>query len=129
MENENSLKNFRVLIVDDSPTIRASAQMYLQQAGCTVTVAENGYDALAIIEDARPQLIFLDIIMPRIDGYQTCTLFKSNPEYRNIPIVMFSSKDGLFDQAQCNIAGSNEYITKPFTRDDILSVTKKYTAT
>ena len=82
------LKDFRVLVVDDSNTIRMSAQVFLRGAGCLVTLAETGYDALAVIEEAKPQLIFLDILMPRLDGYQTCTLLKSNPEYRDIPIVM-----------------------------------------
>lgn len=120
------LKDFRVLVVDDSNTIRMSAQVFLRGAGCLVTLAETGYDALAVIEEAKPQLIFLDILMPRLDGYQTCTLLKSNPEYRDIPIVMLSSKDGLFDQARGQLAGANEYMTKPFARDDLLQVVNNY---
>lgn len=128
METANVLKDFRVLVVDDSNTIRTSAQVFLRQAGCIVTLAETGYDALAVIEEAKPQLIFLDILMPRLDGYQTCTLLKSSPEYRDIPIVMLSSKDGLFDQARGQLAGANEYMTKPFSRDDLLKVVESYAA-
>ena len=126
MDNTDALKDFRVLVVDDSNTIRTSAQVFLRQAGCAVTLAETGYDALAVIEEAKPQLIFLDILMPRLDGYQTCTLLKSNPEYRDIPIVMLSSKDGLFDQARGQLAGANEYMTKPFARGDLLKVVESY---
>lgn len=128
METAAVLKDFRVLVVDDSNTIRTSAQVFLRAAGCIVTLAETGYDALAVIEDSKPQLIFLDILMPRLDGYQTCTLLKSNPEYRDIPIVMLSSKDGLFDQARGQLAGANEYMTKPFSRDDLLKVVESYAA-
>lgn len=126
MDNADVLKGFRVLVVDDSNTIRASAQVFLRQAGCVVTLAETGYDALAVIEEAAPQLIFLDILMPRLDGYQTCTLLKSNPEYRSIPIVLLSSKDGVFDQARGQLAGADEYMTKPFARDDLLKVVERY---
>ena len=126
MDSTDALKDFRVLVVDDSNTIRTSAQVFLRQAGCMVTLAETGYDALAVIEEAKPQLIFLDILMPRLDGYQTCTLLKSNPEYRDIPIVMLSSKDGLFDQARGQLAGANEYMTKPFAREDLLKVVDSY---
>lgn len=126
MDSTDALKDFRVLVVDDSNTIRTSAQVFLRQAGCMVTLAETGYDALAVIEEAKPQLIFLDILMPRLDGYQTCTLLKSNPEYRDIPIVMLSSKDGLFDQARGQLAGANEYMTKPFSREDLLKVVDSY---
>ena len=114
-----SLNDFHVLVVDDSKTIRASAQVFLKQVGCKVTLAETGYDALAVMEEAKPQLIFLDILMPRLDGYQTCALIKSNPEYRDIPIVMLSSKDGLFDKAKGRIVGSDEYLTKPFSKDEL----------
>ena len=126
MDNADVLKGFRVLVVDDSNTIRTSAQVFLRQAGYVVTLAETGYDALAVIEEAAPQLIFLDILMPRLDGYQTCTLLKSNPEYRSIPIVLLSSKDGVFDQARGQLAGADEYMTKPFARDDLLKVVESY---
>ena len=121
-----SLNDFHVLVVDDSNTIRASAQVFLKQVGCKVTLAETGYDALAVMEEAKPQLIFLDILMPRLDGYQTCALIKSNPEYRDIPTVMLSSKDGLFDQARGQLAGANEYMTKPFAREDLVKVVESY---
>lgn len=123
------LKGFRVMVVDDSNTIRKSAEVFLRQAGCQVSLAESGYEALALIDDVQPQLIFLDIIMPRLDGYQTCNLFKSNADYRHIPIVLLSSKDGLFDQAKGQLAGANEYMTKPFARDDLLKVVESYTNT
>lgn len=122
------LKGFKVMVVDDSNTIRKSAEVFLRQAGCIVSLAESGYEALAMIEDIQPQLIFLDIIMPRLDGYQTCQLFKSNADYRQIPIVLLSSKDGLFDQARGQLAGANEYMTKPFARDELLKVVASYTS-
>lgn len=123
----DKLKGFKVMVVDDSNTIRKSAEVFLRQAGCQVSLAESGYEALAVVEDVMPQLIFLDIIMPRLDGYQTCHLLKSNPEYRHIPIVLLSSKDGLFDQAKGQLAGANEYMTKPFARDELLKVVEFYT--
>lgn len=126
MDNDKKLEGFRVMVVDDSNTIRKSAEVFLRQAGCQVSLAESGYEALALVEDAKPQLIFLDIIMPRLDGYQTCQLLKSNVEYRDIPIVMLSSKDGLFDQARGQLAGANEYMTKPFARDELLKVVESY---
>lgn len=126
MDNDKKLEGFRVMVVDDSNTIRKSAEVFLRQAGCQVSLAESGYEALALVEDAKPQLIFLDIIMPRLDGYQTCQLLKSNSEYRDIPIVMLSSKDGLFDQARGQLAGANEYMTKPFARDELLKVVESY---
>ncbi len=126
MDSINKLDGFRVMVVDDSNTIRKSAEVFLRQAGCQVSLAECGYEALALVEDVKPQLIFLDIIMPRLDGYQTCQLLKSNAEYRSIPIVMLSSKDGLFDQARGQLAGANEYMTKPFARDELLEVVVKY---
>jgi twitching motility two-component system response regulator PilG len=123
------LVGFKVLIIDDSSTIRKSAEVFLRQAGCSVFLAESGYDALAVIEDIQPQLIFLDIIMPRLDGYQTCQALKSNVDYRDIPIVLLSSKDGLFDQARGQLAGADEYMTKPFSRDEIINVAESYVST
>jgi twitching motility two-component system response regulator PilG len=125
-EKNEKLKGFKVMVIDDSSTIRKSAEVFLRQAGCNVFLADSGYEALALIDDIQPQLIFLDIIMPRLDGYQTCHLFKSNADYRDTPIVLLSSKDGLFDQARGQLAGADEYMTKPFARDELLTVVEKY---
>jgi twitching motility two-component system response regulator PilG len=125
MSIEN-LKNFPVLVVEDSNTIRTTANVFLRQAGCVVTMAETGYDALAVIEDAKPKLIFMDILMPRLDGYQTCALLKSNPLYKDIPIVILSSKDSVFDEARGQLAGADGYMTKPFTKEDLLKVVEQY---
>jgi twitching motility two-component system response regulator PilG len=110
----------RVLVIDDSNTIRRSAELYLRQAGCEVILAEDGFDALAKVTDHEPQLIFVDIMMPRLDGYQTCALIKRHPRFAATPVVMLSSKDGLFDRARGRLAGSDLYLTKPFTRDALL---------
>jgi twitching motility two-component system response regulator PilG len=110
----------RVLVIDDSQTIRRSAELYLTEAGCEVLLAEDGFDALVKITDHRPQVIFVDIMMPRLDGYQTCSLIKRHPKFAATPVIMLSSKDGLFDRARGRLAGSDLYITKPFTRDGLL---------
>jgi twitching motility two-component system response regulator PilG len=110
----------RVLVIDDSHTIRRSAELYLTEAGCEVLLAEDGFDALVKITDHRPQLIFVDVMMPRLDGYQTCALIKRHPKFAATPVIMLSSKDGLFDRARGRLAGSDLYITKPFTRDALL---------
>jgi twitching motility two-component system response regulator PilG len=110
----------RVLVIDDSHTIRRSAELYLRQAGCEVILAEDGFDALVKITDHQPQIIFVDIMMPRLDGYQTCALIKRHPKFASTPVIMLSSKDGLFDRARGRLAGSDLYITKPFTRDGLL---------
>lgn len=107
----------RVLIIDDSSTVRHSAEIYLSEAGCEVHVAEDGFDALAKITDRQPDVILVDIMMPRLDGYQTCSLIKRHPKYASIPVIMLSSRDGLFDRARGRLAGSDLYITKPFNRD------------
>ena len=120
------MESKKVLVIDDSNTIRRSAEIFLKQGGHEVMLAEDGFDALAKVNDAEPDLIFCDILMPRLDGYQTCALIKSNPEYRDIPIVMLSSKDGLFDQARGQLAGANEYMTKPFAREDLVKVVESY---
>jgi len=111
----------KVLVIDDSNTIRRSAEMFLRQAGYEVILAEDGFDALAKISDHQPQVIFVDIMMPRLDGYQTCSLIKHNKVFRSIPVIMLSSKDGLFDRARGRIVGSEHYLTKPFTKDELLS--------
>ncbi len=108
------------MIIDDSNTIRRSAEIFLGQVGCTVITAEDGFDALSKIADHKPDLIFCDILMPRLDGYQACSLIKKSPQYRDIPVVMLSSKDGVFDRARGRLVGSQDYLTKPFTKDTLL---------
>lgn len=120
--NKSALSGVKVMVIDDSNTIRRSAEIFLVQAGCQVILAEDGFDALAKIADQEPQLIFCDILMPRLDGYQTCTLIKKNPKFASTPVIMLSSKDGLFDRARGSMAGSDEYLTKPFTKDSLLKV-------
>jgi len=117
---EKSLAGVKVMVIDDSNTIRRSAEIFLLQAGCTVILAEDGFDALAKIADHQPELIFVDIMMPRLDGYQTCALIKKNQKFRSTPVVMLSSKDGLFDRARGRMVGSDQYLTKPFTKDSLL---------
>jgi twitching motility two-component system response regulator PilG len=116
----------RVLVIDDSQTIRRSAELYLAEAGCEVLLAEDGFDALVKITDHRPHVIFVDIMMPRLDGYQTCALIKRHPKFSATPVIMLSSKDGLFDRARGRLAGSDLYITKPFTRDALLKAVFDY---
>lgn len=108
------------MVIDDSNTIRKSAEIFLLQAGAQVVLAEDGFDALAKINDHQPSIIFCDILMPRLDGYQTCALIKKNPKFAATPVVMLSSKDGLFDRARGRMVGSDEYLTKPFTKDSLL---------
>ena len=115
-----SLSGVKVMIIDDSNTIRRSAEIFLVQAGCQVVLAEDGFDALAKIADHAPDVIFCDIMMPRLDGYQTCALIKKNPRFSATPLIMLSSKDGLFDRARGRMVGSDQYLTKPFTKDSLL---------
>lgn len=116
----------RVLVIDDSNTIRRSAEIFLRQAGHEVVLAEDGFDALAKINDHQPHLVFCDILMPRLDGYQTCAIIKRNPRFAQVPVVMLSSKDGVFDKARGRMVGSNEYLTKPFTKDQLLRVVSQF---
>ena len=120
MDNPNDLASIKVMVIDDSNTIRRSAEIFLLKTGCEVILAEDGFDALAKITDHQPQVIFVDIMMPRLDGYQTCALIKKNPRLKDIPVIMLSSKDGLFDRARGRMVGSDEYLTKPFTKDSLL---------
>ena len=120
MSQAAGLSGLKVLVIDDSNTIRRSAEIFLKQAGCEVLLAEDGFDALAKITDHEPHLIFCDILMPRLDGYQTCALIKKSPRYREIPVIMLSSKDGLFDRARGRMVGSDQYLTKPFTKDTLI---------
>jgi twitching motility two-component system response regulator PilG len=114
------LTGLKVMVIDDSNTIRRSAEIFLGQAGCQVLLAEDGFDALAKITDHLPDVIFVDIMMPRLDGYQTCALIKKNARLRATPVIMLSSKDGLFDRARGKMVGSDEYLTKPFTKDSLI---------
>jgi twitching motility two-component system response regulator PilG len=114
------------MVIDDSNTIRRSAEIFLRQAGHEVFLAEDGFDALAKIADHHPDVIFVDIMMPRLDGYQTCALIKKNPRFRATPVIMLSSKDGLFDRARGRLVGSDEYLTKPFTKDTLLEVVSRH---
>jgi twitching motility two-component system response regulator PilG len=120
------LAGARVMVIDDSNTIRRSAEIFLLKAGCEVILAEDGFDALAKITDHQPEVIFVDIMMPRLDGYQTCALIKKNPRLREIPVIMLSSKDGLFDRARGRLVGSDEYLTKPFTKDTLLEAVRRH---
>jgi twitching motility two-component system response regulator PilG len=117
----------KVLVIDDSNTIRRSAEMFLRQAGYEVILAEDGFDALSKISDHQPSIIFVDVMMPRLDGYQTCALIKQNPVYRSTPVIMLSSKDGLFDRARGRLAGSDQYLTKPFNKDGLIRAVMDYT--
>ncbi len=110
----------KVLVIDDSNTIRRSAEIFLKQGGHEVLLAEDGFDALAKVNDYQPNLIFCDILMPRLDGYQTCAIIKRNARFSDVPIVMLSSKDGVFDKARGRMVGSQDYLTKPFTKDQLL---------
>ena len=120
MADATNLAGIKVMVIDDSNTIRRSAEIFLKQAGCEVILAEDGFDALSKIADHAPAIIFCDIMMPRLDGYQTCSLIKKNPKFSATPVVMLSSKDGLFDRARGRMVGSDEYLTKPFTKDSLL---------
>jgi len=115
-----NLAGLKVMVIDDSNTIRRSAEIFLVQAGCKVILAEDGFDALAKITDHQPEVIFVDIMMPRLDGYQTCALIKKNARFASTPVIMLSSKDGLFDRARGRMVGSDEYLTKPFTKEGLL---------
>jgi twitching motility two-component system response regulator PilG len=116
----DKLRGVKVMVIDDSNTIRRSAEIFLVQAGCQVLLAEDGFDALAKVADHQPEVIFCDIVMPRLDGYQTCALIKKNQRFRSTPVIMLSSRDGLFDRARGRMVGSDHYLTKPFTKDSLL---------
>ncbi|MBH80983.1 MAG: pilus assembly protein PilG [Gammaproteobacteria bacterium] len=121
---QEELQSVRVLVIDDSKTIRRSAENLLSKEGYDVVTATDGFDALAKIADTRPEIIFVDIMMPRLDGYQTCALIKNNSEFKATPVVMLSSKDGLFDKARGRVVGSDRYITKPFSKEELLGTIK-----
>jgi twitching motility two-component system response regulator PilG len=116
----------KVLVIDDSNTIRRSAEIFLRQGGHEVLLAEDGFDALAKVNDHDPELIFCDILMPRLDGYQTCAIIKRNPRFAKVPVIMLSSKDGLFDKARGRMVGSEDYLTKPFTKEQLLKAVESF---
>ncbi len=120
------LAGLRVMVIDDSKTIRRTAETLLKREGCEVVTATDGFEALAKIADQQPQIIFVDIMMPRLDGYQTCALIKRNQLFKSTPVIMLSSKDGLFDKARGRIVGSEKYLTKPFTREELLGAIRTY---
>jgi twitching motility two-component system response regulator PilG len=115
-----NLQGVKVMVIDDSKTIRRTAETLLKKAGCDVVTATDGFEALSKITDQNPDVIFIDIMMPRLDGYQTCALIKNNHIYKNTPVILLTSKDGLFDRARGRIVGSDQYLTKPFTKDELL---------
>jgi twitching motility two-component system response regulator PilG len=116
----------KVLVIDDSNTIRRSAEIFLKQGGYQVLLAEDGFDALAKVNDHEPDLIFCDILMPRLDGYQTCAIIRRNHKFADVPVIMLSSKDGLFDKARGRMVGSQDYLTKPFTKDQLLQAVEQH---
>ncbi len=118
--------SLKILVVDDSNTIRRSAEIFLKAGKHDVVLAEDGFDALAKVSDYRPDLIFCDILMPRLDGYQTCAIIKRNAQFSNVPVVMLSSKDGVFDKARGRMVGAQDYLTKPFTKDQLLKAVEQY---
>ncbi len=125
-DTSSHFKGLKVLVIDDSKTIRKTAETLLAKEGCEVYTAVDGFDALAKVADYTPDIVFVDIMMPRLDGYQTCALIKNNQMFKGTPVIMLSSKDGLFDKARGRIVGSEQYLTKPFTRDELLSAIRKY---
>ena len=120
MSENLPLSGKKVVLIDDSNTIRRSGEIFLSQAGCQVVLAEDGFDGLSKVVDHQPDVIFIDVMMPRLDGYQTCALIKNHPHFRNIPVVMLTSKDTLFDRARAKLAGSDEYLIKPFTKNGLV---------
>jgi twitching motility two-component system response regulator PilG len=125
-ETNNNISSIRVMVIDDSPTIRRTAEVYLKRAGFHVFVAADGFAAMAIVKEHQPDIIFVDVVMPRLDGYQTCTLIKKNRSFATTPVIMLSSKDGLFDRARGRIAGSEEYLNKPFTEQDLVNAVSRH---
>ena len=123
-----SADNFKVLVVDDSNTIRRSAEIFLKQGGYEVLLAEDGFDALSKINDFKPDMVFCDILMPKLDGYQTCAIVKRNEIFASTPVVMLSSKDGVFDKARGRMVGCEDYLTKPFTKDQLLETVERFVA-
>jgi twitching motility two-component system response regulator PilG len=125
-EENAEFTNLKVMVIDDSKTIRRTAETLLSKAGCTVITASDGFEALSVIADNNPDIIFVDIMMPRLDGYQTCALIKNNKEFKKTPVIMLSSKDSLFDRARGRVVGSDHYLTKPFTKDELLGAIREF---
>ena len=123
---EDNFAGLKTMVIDDSKTIRRTAETLLKKVGCEVITAIDGFDALSKIADQKPDIIFIDIMMPRLDGYQTCALIKNNKAFKSTPVIMLSSKDGLFDKAKGRIVGSDQYLTKPFSRDELLSAIRDH---
>lgn len=121
------IKDLKVMIIDDSNTIRRTAQALLKKTGCAVITAEDGFDALAKIVEARPDIIFIDVMMPRLNGYETCSIIRSNGEFENVPVILLSSKSSFCDKAKGAVVGANSYLTKPFSQDEFLDVIAKHT--
>lgn len=126
VSSEANFEGIKVVVIDDSKTIRRTAETLLKKAGCEVITATDGFESLSKVMEYQPNIIFVDIMMPRLDGYQTCALIKNNPTFKKTPIVMLSSKDGLFERARGRIVGAEHYMTKPFTREELLSTIKAY---
>jgi len=127
VDQQRSDASTKVMVIDDSQTIRRTAETLLTREGFSVVTAQDGFEALSKIADSEPDIIFIDIMMPRLDGYQACALIKGNPRFANTPVIMLSSKDGLFDRARGRIVGSDEYLTKPFTRDELIGAVRAHT--
>jgi twitching motility two-component system response regulator PilG len=123
---DGDFSGLKVMVIDDSKTIRRTAETLLKKAGCEVVTATDGFEALAKIADEKPAIIFVDIMMPRLDGYQTCALIKNNQIFKETPVIMLSSKDGLFDRARGRIVGSDQYLTKPFTKEELLGAIREH---
>ena len=123
---DDKFQNLKVMVIDDSKTIRRTAETLLQREGFEVVTAVDGFEALAKIAEANPDIVFVDIMMPRLDGYQTCALIKNNSAFKSTPVIMLSSKDGLFDKAKGRIVGSDEYLTKPFSKEELFSAIRQY---
>ncbi len=124
--NTSDSPSRKVLVVDDSQTVRRTAELFLRQGGHEVLLADDGFDALARMHEFQPDLVFCDILMPRLDGYQTCAIIKRNPRFSRVPVVMLSSKDGVFDMARGRMAGSEQHLTKPFTREQLLEAVERH---
>lgn len=124
-DEATGISGLKIMLIDDSRTIRRSAETMLSREGCEVITANDGFEALSLIHKHEPDLVFVDIMMPRLDGYQTCAIIKNNARFRNVPVVMLTSKDGLFDKARGRIVGSDHYLTKPFTRDELLAAVRE----
>jgi len=125
-EDNADITGLKVMVIDDSKTIRRTAETLLKKAGCEVITATDGFEALSVIADSKPDIIFVDIMMPRLDGYQTCALIKNNKDFKNTPVIMLSSKDSLFDRARGRVVGSDQYLTKPFTKDELLGAIRQF---